>query len=803
VESRRFIVFIVLSAVILMGYMALENFVLAPLRPPPNRPKAVADKIPGEKKNGAEKKDPVQPPDGGGPERPAAIGAGRAALAEEWLTLGSLDAARNATLVTLTSRGAAVSRIELADPRYREIADRPQQNVGYLGYLMPTDAPQAGGVVVNVVGAGTPAALAPAVPPQPQPGMQPGDVIVSADGQPITKADDFSRFLAGTRPGQTVALIVRRTSPAGPLVLSFTVPLIKRPLSVVSPEHYVDKQLNVLSADEHHPVSFLLSLPEIGDRKAESGDIEIAGLPSLRHRTWQITRRPTPGDAVAEFTLDMAPEDLQAAGLTGGLQIVKRYRLGPRGAQDNATTEPRADYDLTFEIEIRNLGDEPQPVVYALDGPTGLPLEGWWYAYKVHPSDWSATGTRDVVWRSVGGGHKMFRCPKIVDDARNKRASPFFDPTQEQPRMRYAGVDAVYFFAALVSPATDDPDDPFDNAATYSFARAGAHVVAEIDPVADKRTNLTFRLVSRTVTIPAGDAFRQRFTIFAGPKDRDVLAAYELEDVIVYGWFAFFARVLATVLHTCYFLVGNYGLAIVLLTVFVRACMFPLSRKQAISMQKMQELAPELKKISEKYANDVEKQRQAQMELYRKHNYNPFGGCLLMFFQLPVFIGLYRALSVDIGLRDASLIPGIPWASNLAGPDMLWYWEPILWESVGGFSGYLGPYLNLLPLATIVLFIVHQRMFTPPATDEQQQMQQKMMMFMMIFMGFLFFKVPSGLCLYFIASSLWGLAERLLIPKPGTANASEKKPAAAPASGGPNGATRKEREKERRKQRKK
>jgi YidC/Oxa1 family membrane protein insertase len=160
----------------------------------------------------------------------------------------------------------------------------------------------------------------------------------------------------------------------------------------------------------------------------------------------------------------------------------------------------------------------------------------------------------------------------------------------------------------------------------------------------------------------------------------------------------------------------------------------------------------------------MQKRGEAQRELFAKHNYNPFGGCLLMFLQLPIFVGLYRALSVDIELRQAPLISGLPWCSNLAGPDMLWNWKPHLFGFLADETGWLGPYFNVLPIITIILFIVQQKMFMPPATDEQTRMQQQMMKYMMIFMGVLFYKVPSGLCIYFIASSLWGLAERKMLP---------------------------------------
>ena len=128
-----------------------------------------------------------------------------------------------------------------------------------------------------------------------------------------------------------------------------------------------------------------------------------------------------------------------------------------------------------------------------------------------------------------------------------------------------------------------------------------------------------------------------------------------------------------------------------------------------------------------------------------------------MFLQLPIFIGLYRGLSVDIALRDQPLIPGLKWCGNLAGPDQLWYWkDAIPFSFLTHETGWLGPYLNILPIVTIILFLMQQKLFTPPPTDDQQKLMHKMMTFMMIFMGVLFFKVSAGLCIYFITSSLWG-----------------------------------------------
>jgi YidC/Oxa1 family membrane protein insertase len=164
---------------------------------------------------------------------------------------------------------------------------------------------------------------------------------------------------------------------------------------------------------------------------------------------------------------------------------------------------------------------------------------------------------------------------------------------------------------------------------------------------------------------------------------------------------------------------------------------------------------------------------------------------------------------VDIELRQAPLISEhVRWCSNLAAPDMLLDWSA--WMPAFVIS-WLGPYFNILPVLTIALFIAQQKMFMPPPTDDQSRMQQKIMKYMMVFMGFIFFKVASGLCIYFIASSLWGLAERKLLPKPApktaTAGKDERarpkpKPAPKPSGAGGNGApTRKKKGKKNRSRR--
>jgi YidC/Oxa1 family membrane protein insertase len=225
--------------------------------------------------------------------------------------------------------------------------------------------------------------------------------------------------------------------------------------------------------------------------------------------------------------------------------------------------------------------------------------------------------------------------------------------------------------------------------------------------------------------------------------------------------------------------IPNYGLCIILLTVMVRGIMFPLSRKQALMSLRMQELQPEIKKLQEKYKDDRQALGMAQMELFRKHKVSPLGTCWVAFLQMPIFLGLYYCLQESIHFRLASFL----WIRNLAAPDMLIWWsENIPWISSPSSHGaiyYLGPYFNLLPVIAVGLMIVQQSMMAPPATDETQAMQQKMMKYMMIFFGVMFYKVAAGLCIYFIASSIWGFTERKLLPKKrkdGVAPPADQKP---------------------------
>ncbi|WP_425618596.1 YidC/Oxa1 family insertase periplasmic-domain containing protein [Anatilimnocola sp. NA78] len=734
------------------------------------------------------------------PDKPAADPnaepADTAKVARASVTIGSLDpASPYSMLVTLDNRGAAVERVELTDPRFRDLEDQS----GYLGHLgFAPVGRETKDAVVHVVGAGTPAAKAkPADASQPI-GLQVGDVIREVDGKPIERGEELERWLRrNTKPGQSIEVTVDRTIEGKTASLKYTIELGRRPLEMIRPESRTVKGQPTAT----DPLSMLLTLETLQGVQIKPNEDEIRGLSALRNGNWEISDRTE--DAVT-FSMVLSEETLKGIGRkdAGSLKIVKRYSLPKATAAEKEPGKAKI-YHLDLVVDIENTSDKPMGVAYRLDGPNGIPLEGWWFSTKLHRDMFKGAGARDVLFQSGDEPHHLVGTPMIFDHAKRalKDHTTVEYPLQESSEpgaLKFLGVDAQ-FFAAMVMPQ-GDKDHP-----APQFARASAipmHDVTQLTKTRIRTTNTSVRMVTPRESLEPGKSLEHHYQIFLGPKDPVILQPYGLEKIVEFGWWyaAYPAQFLQKILAFLYSITGNYGIAIILLTVLVRSCMLPFSIRQSMAAKRMQEIStqlkPEITALKEKYKDDPLKQHQATQELMKKAGMpNPFAGCLLVFFQLPVFVGLYRCLSVDIHLRDASLFAGWNWASNLAGPDKLFYWGQSEWEFMPAFivdeaDGWLGPFFNVLPLITIALFIIQQKLFTPPPTDEQQEMQQQTMMIMSVVMGVFFYKVPAGLCLYFITSSLWSIAERTLLPKskPIDPNAlKEMKPALAGPSG--NGST--------------
>jgi YidC/Oxa1 family membrane protein insertase len=746
--ERRLITFIVASTAFFFFYFSLRVMV-APKPPPPGADQvaeadlpdpgdgdgdAVQPDQPAESAEASPDQETVEPPSElqPAPERPDR---------PEWVTLGSMNPTSGYfMLVTLNSRGGGIERIELTERegdgefKYKRVDVRH----GYLGYFAGAPAEKTSGVLVNVVGPGTPADLA---------GIQVGDVISQIDGQGVATRDDIDAALMETKPGNSVTIDVLRGGTGAPISLSATV--TNHPLDLVrlARDGGADQITGNLSQ-----LSCLLTLSQVGRKTILPNQQSIAGIIDPSKLIWDLDRQDGMAESRAAFSLRMSAAELAPIG-GGAIRLQRSYALAP------------SSYAIDMSINVENASDASQDLAVRLAGANGITLEGWWYSTKISPN-FSGAAARDIVYKTAADGHELISGYNLLKRAKKEPKDPNLtifapDGSSDSRNMNYIGVDAQYFTVAYVPP---------EDVSTFStFRRAAAGIAADPGLVRrhqERAVNTTFYLDSEIASLAAGESFQQQLRLFAGPKVPELLQQYQLDDCIYYGWFSRFAKLLAFLLHGLYSIVGNYAVAIILLTVIVRGAMFPLSRKAAVNAQKMQELAPEMKKINEKYKDDMEGKLKAQRELQQRVGFNPLAGCLPMFLQLPIFIGLYRALSVDIELRQAAFSSATDWASNLAGPDMFWYWGSWLWEYLSGRgTGWLGPYFNILPVIVVILFLAQQKMFMPPATDEQTAMTQKMMNIMTLMMGLFFFRVPAGLCIYFITSSLWGICERILVKK--------------------------------------
>ncbi|HVT79674.1 MAG TPA: membrane protein insertase YidC [Phycisphaerae bacterium] len=307
------------------------------------------------------------------------------------------------------------------------------------------------------------------------------------------------------------------------------------------------------------------------------------------------------------------------------------------------------------------------------------------------------------------------------------------------------------------------------------------------------------RLTGNAVAIPPGSVADEPLTVYMGPKDRKILegnitapegsreynfAVYGYIKLIQFqqGCYQYCIKdfVLMPILSTLDFLkdhvaFGNYGIAIMILVVIVRALLHPLTRASQINMakmaKKMRDVQPKLEAVKKKYADDKRKQSEETMRIYKENNVNPAGGimgCLPMFIQMPIWAALYSGLRNDIDLRHAPFIPG--WINDLASPD---YVFPHTIPTLGhpAFSvPLLGDIyaLNLLPILLAGVFFIQMKVSTasqPKATDPQQAQMQKMSQYMIFIFPLFLYNAPSGLNLYIFASTMAGLLDTWLVRK--------------------------------------
>lgn len=285
-------------------------------------------------------------------------------------------------------------------------------------------------------------------------------------------------------------------------------------------------------------------------------------------------------------------------------------------------------------------------------------------------------------------------------------------PAKYSGNISFAGFNSKYFMLSAVAPGSHLLVQKTDNAVNFLFFKK-----VLISP--RKITNISFK-------------------VYGGPKKLHLLdpIGQNISSTLNYGFFSFFSIPLLHVLEFFYKYVHNYGLAIILLVLCIRIIFYPLTYIGFKSMKQMQKLTPKINELREKFKDNKVELNKKIMELYKESKVNPFGGCLPMLLQIPVFYGLYETLLISIQLRNA---PFVWWISNLSAPD---------------------PYY-ILPILMGLTMLISQKM-NPMMGDPTQA---KIMLILPVVFTFLFINFPAGLLLYWTVNNILTIAQQYIINK--------------------------------------
>lgn len=235
------------------------------------------------------------------------------------------------------------------------------------------------------------------------------------------------------------------------------------------------------------------------------------------------------------------------------------------------------------------------------------------------------------------------------------------------------------------------------------------------------------------------------FVTFSGPQKLSLLKSHGMGfDQIMkfsnFGLLDSIAKGIYIAMHWMHKVIPNWGVCILLISVLIYGALYPLTIKGMSSMKKMQALQPKMAALREQYKTNPQKLNKEVMELYKEHKINPLGGCLPLLLQMPIFIGLYQVLWRSVDFKGAKFL----WIKDLSLPDRL-FTLPVE-------IPFIGSDFNILPILMVVIMVWQQKISAKNTviTDPAQASQQKMMMTIFpVFIGFIFYKLASGLCLYF------------------------------------------------------
>ena len=454
------------------------------------------------------------------------------------------------------------------------------------------------------------------------------------------------------------------------------------------------------------------------------GDLGPAGLQLAPDTNAPAEVVPMKFDKDALVLTDR-PADLVLTGEAEGLKIRQTLRFQPDG------------YAIDARVRIENPGSGPRSVVLSLPWITRQAWRGSAEKFQgQHPTE--------IVWSTQGSINRIDDLPGahgVVSDG------------------DWVALDSVWYLGALI------PKSPGFKIVASTDGRVPDQKPGDTAPTG--RATIALRA---TPTIAAGQAWEGSVVLYAGPKEYERLRALGLEETINFGCFPLPCAIKGTwtpalpmrwlgvpilaLLNWTYKHVGNYGVAIILLTVVSKVLFYPLTVKSMRSMKAMQALQPQVNALRSKYQKDPQALQRETLALYRKHHVNPMGGCLPMVAQIPIFYALYLALSVSVELQGSPflcfghLFSFDLWICDLAAHDPIY----------------------VLPVLMGITMFVQQKM-TPTMGDPRQA---RMMLFMPVIFTFMFLNLPSGLVLYWTVSNILQILQQKLMDRPARTRATRE-----------------------------
>jgi YidC/Oxa1 family membrane protein insertase len=370
---------------------------------------------------------------------------------------------------------------------------------------------------------------------------------------------------------------------------------------------------------------------------------------------------------------------------------------------------PQSGYVVAVDVSFKNISDRSQDLV------AGVLIRENIQPSKASGGFFSAPSLQHAsLVKDDSAGFKKVAVDDFCKDF-SEDGLPAFNGKSE--KIKYLGLDRHYFIQAITPKV-----DKLDYQVTRSPERSGDGC-----PIA-------IHISQPQGTIAPGESVSIQLDTYLGPKEVSLMGAHsrDLESSLDLGWFGVVGAPLLHALKAVNAFVGNFGIAIIIITILLKLLFFPLNQAAAVSMKKMQKLQPQMQSLREKYKDDPRRQQQELMKFMSTHKINPAKGCLPILPQIPVFIAFYNVLSHAIELRHA---PFYGWLSDLAAADP-YYVTPIL----------LGAGMFL------------QQKLTPnPSMDKAQE---RIMLMMPIIFTAMFFSLPAGMVLYMITNTIVSIAQQ-------------------------------------------